>query len=1654
MMSILLSFGLVCLGQITEPLLGAATSSIQTLFTQTTFLCSFARVRVPKLLTTIVLPFVLLAMLLLQATASLVNCLVRTLTWPWRWLRQKCGPPPGQDPTQEILEPSPPRSPRIYAAMSKINAYVNAPVALARKVARFRIWPWRRRLRGFCSRTCAHNKRRRNWIHCRRESVSVARRRRHAWVRYRLNCTCPPDTQPGHHTFQCSLQEVNTHLVLIPKQKAKKVTLNAARFYVPCTVGSTLISALLDSGANVNLINKFFLIELEEKEGISYPRTTSDHIRLVDHQQNPIQSTESVTLPVKVHNRIIHISFLIDQSAAPPASPRDAVLLGAPYITSCSVESFWTATNQLALRLRGEPDTVIMTVKEPTAEAPSPLSEPARAFKIDSTTPPKTRVTLPQTCEITSAQLATPNRPQMNPSTHSSSASSAVPGEKLSPSGGLSDPEQSQEHDEPPTLVKSASTHSRSSDSAEESTPSSPPSSDHADSPGIPENVYEVPSPVPEPADRLPESWNQVFDIKTVPAKHQNFISNFLDQNMKILSLHSSDIGCNTDPSFAFPIEVDDNFRVPRMKPYACSPPQRKFIDEVIERWLEMGVIEPSTSSGCFPLFCVGKKIPAGANKEFDMVLRLRPVIDFRPLNKASRVWPQKIPNIAHQLESLRGKTIFSKFDLTSAYLCLQIQKDHRHLTSFITPSFQVYQFRRMPFGLLNAGTYFQHYLSSILAPLGEHAIVYLDDIVLASSSIAEHEKLLKKFASLLDKYGLKISPKKSTFFQESIEFLGFRVDSKGVHIAEEKTKAVQDFPRPKSVSDAQSFIGLCNFVQKFIPQFQVTAAPITDLFRKDKTFNWTPECESAFLKLKSDITTATSLNHPDFDDEFHLWVDASKLGGGGGLFQFRDDTPEHVRKEENPDPSYFVPVAFHSRKFSPTQVRYSSLEQETITLLDCLNKFSYFTSSAPRTVVHTDAKGIVFLLAYNFHSSNPKLMRYSMALLSVPNIEIVHCPGKSNTLADALSRQFEEKPPSHLLRPAKLVTKDDIDFTAKSGSRKSLDELVDYVSQHPTCVKTIKSSLSHLSHEADRPSTSPEPNEIFFARVQKLHSLFRFFTVPFLAKQQATDPWCKAKIDSLLKLPGFDDGVFCFANGLLCRRRNKAEDFSPTNSLIVTPQSCQSVVLAYFHAYGHLGALRLSKFVSSYFWFKKLNEACRQFAAGCNICQLHKRHKHGKQETTNMELPSAPNDVWSIDFFSTSSSGGMKEILQVFDDYSGMLWSFPCPSQQSQHVIRALSTLFAFMGVPRMIRSDHGRSLLESRAVSQFCKEWGVQKLSLGIPHLATKNALVERSIQSTRLALKTLSEQYGTKFSDVLPLANHVLNATPHNLEGLTPYEIYTGRKVTISLPQLPARPLPVDQYILDARRRIEAITRKVGLLRNQHRRKYLSLMNKTRKQLHMAEGDLVLLLDLSTPAQGERPKKDRPQYLRSPFLIRKRLTNLVVLQNLLDGRVIQASINDIKPLIARGRIFRDLPASFQAQFGQPFQPFDLLQGPISPSIRRDFERTLPRPSQPTTRARRRNLDAQAAARDEEAASSSDESTWSDDTDDDQDNSTNDTTVSNSAHVPTSTTSATSATSTPPATATTSAPAPPTPSIRDRLRSSRRNIASATRTFFRRNK
>ncbi|CAL9086561.1 unnamed protein product [Musa textilis] len=231
-----------------------------------------------------------------------------------------------------------------------------------------------------------------------------------------------------------------------------------------------------------------------------------------------------------------------------------------------------------------------------------------------------------------------------------------------------------------------------------------------------------------------------------------------------------------------------------------------------------------------------------------------------------------------------------------------------------------------MPFGLTNAPAAFMDLMNRVFHPyLDKFVIVFIDDILIYSKSMAEHEYHLKTVLEVLRQEKLYAKLSKCNFWLNEIMFLGHVISSAGISVDPHKIEAVTKWKRPSNVSEIRSFLGLAGYYRRFVEGFSKIAAPLTRLTQKNIKFIWDDKCQRSFQELKKRLTSAPILVIPSGGEGFIVYSDASLQGLGCVLMQ-----NERV-------------VAYASRQLKPHEKNYPTHDLELAAIIFALKIWRHY---------------------------------------------------------------------------------------------------------------------------------------------------------------------------------------------------------------------------------------------------------------------------------------------------------------------------------------------------------------------------------------------------------------------------------------------------------------------------------------------------------------------------------------------------------------------------------------------------------------------------------------------------------------------------------------------------------------------------------------
>jgi hypothetical protein len=288
-------------------------------------------------------------------------------------------------------------------------------------------------------------------------------------------------------------------------------------------------------------------------------------------------------------------------------------------------------------------------------------------------------------------------------------------------------------------------------------------------------------------------------------------------------------------------------------------------------------------------------------------------------------------------------------------------------------------------------------------AHLDEFVIVFIDDILVYSRTLAEHVGHVRKVLQILRDHKLYAKESKCELFASEVEFLGHIVGRDGMRMMEDKIQAVKDWPTPTQVTHVRSFLGTAGYYRKFIQGFSRIASPLSELTMDQAKFQWTSKEESAFRALKEAIAASPVLILPDSSKPFVVHTDASGFAIGAVLQQDQG--------------SGLQPIAYLSKKMLDAETRYPVHEQELLAIIHAIKTWRHYLMGAKFTVM-TDHRSLQYFKTQPLLSGRQSRWKDVIANY---DFDIEYIEGKTNTVADGLSRRHDHHS-SQLLSTAPSV--------------------------------------------------------------------------------------------------------------------------------------------------------------------------------------------------------------------------------------------------------------------------------------------------------------------------------------------------------------------------------------------------------------------------------------------------------------------------------------------------------------------------------------------------------------------------------------------------------------------------------------------------------
>lgn len=887
----------------------------------------------------------------------------------------------------------------------------------------------------------------------------------------------------------------------------------------------------------------------------------------------------------------------------------------------------------------------------------------------------------------------------------------------------------------------------------------------------------------------------------------------------------------------------------PRRQPFG----KREIEKQEIENMLQKGVIEPSNSAWASPIVLVSKK---------DGTTRF--CVDYRKVNDVTVKDAYPLPRVDDCLDALADAKWFSCMDLNSGFWQIAVDPDDREKTAFTT-SQGLFQFRVMPFGLVNAPSSFQRLMEDVLRGLQwVESLLYMDDIITPGSTVQESLKRLENVFQRLLEANLKLKPSKCIFFQKSVNFLGHIVSEKGVHTDPNKIEAVKNWPVPRNAKHVRSFLGLASYYRKFVKGFADIARPLHKICEKNSRFAWSSECQEAFAKLKEALISSPILAYPIPEGgRFILDTDASNIAVGAVLSQ-----------EQNGQECV---IAYMSKAMNTHEQSYCVTRKELLAVVTALRKFHTYLYGQ-EILLRTDNAAVSWMR--NLKTPTGQMARW-LQELSTYNLLVTHRPGRKHSNADALSR----KPCSACLHQQKVNIEDEADCIDHVP-----DEQVDIITtEEPNSYAAIgattrKQALNEAAMELTHNQCLLDGWDPMSLSQEQRDDPNIGLVYLALRNAKARPAWNQVSEGSaaLKTLWRHWDRLEIKAN-MLYRRWSDGTNSESILQLIV-PECKKTDVFHFFHeipSAAHLGFDKTLEKVRHSFYWPAMTADIRRFIKTCDKCTARKLSREKNKAPLGQYLVGEPMERVAVDILGPLplSSSGNRYALVMSDCFTKWTECVAIPNQEAKTVAQAFVNNFVCrFGAPLQLHSDQGKCF-ESKLFNEVCSLLDIEKTRTTSMR-PQANGTVERFNRTLASMLTMYCEDNQTEWDVYIPQVMMAYRSSIHASTKITPNRMVFGREITLPLQAVIGRPsesaaIQADDYVTELQEKLTEI-HEIGRLNLKKSSIYQKKQYDTRaKRKIFTAGQFVWLHDPTRKIGVCSKLKNK---WKGPFLVTKTLDDLV--------------------------------------------------------------------------------------------------------------------------------------------------------------------------------
>ena len=332
--------------------------------------------------------------------------------------------------------------------------------------------------------------------------------------------------------------------------------------------------------------------------------------------------------------------------------------------------------------------------------------------------------------------------------------------------------------------------------------------------------------------------------------------------------------------------------------------------------------------------------------------------------------------------------------DAKDGFWHVSLDKESSFLTTFESP-FGKFRWNRLPFGISVAPEEFQRRLNDALRGL-EGTVTIADDVLIygcgdnLEEATRDHDRKLMAVLQRCRERGIKLNPEKLKLHLQSVAYMGHQFSGEGLKPDPLKIQGLRDMPPPTDRQGVMRFLGMVNYLAKFLPDISDVTAPIRALVRTENEFRWTCDHDRVFSHIKEMLQNAPVLRYFDNRKDTIVQCDASQSGLGACIMQDG------------------APIAYASRSLTPTEINYAQIEKETLAIVFAMEKFHNYVYGRNVTV-ETDHRPLISIFNKSLNSAPRRLQRMMLRLQNY-SIQLTFKAGTKVVIADALSRAYPAK--------------------------------------------------------------------------------------------------------------------------------------------------------------------------------------------------------------------------------------------------------------------------------------------------------------------------------------------------------------------------------------------------------------------------------------------------------------------------------------------------------------------------------------------------------------------------------------------------------------------------------------------------------------------